>query len=356
MVSLYLCSGEPAAGKSLIALALGLRMQEEGRAVGFFKPLGMHPVRLEGEMVDEDAAFIARTLELGDPLTDISPVVITRELTAAALSQEGPDLRSAVHSAFARIRSGKEVLIISGTGSALATGWLLGWPAHSVAGLVGARTIIVNRYLGERSLDVVLAARHMMAESAVGVIFNAVPPGHMATVHERVKPYLEHLGLPVLGVLPTDTVLSSISVRELARELGAEVLCCEPALDRMVEHFSVGAMTVESALRYFRRTPHKAVITGGDRADIQLAALDTDTRCLILTGDLAPSSQILALAEERGVPILLVPRDTLSVIAQVEGMLGKLRVREPQKVARARELVGRYADYDRIMQTLLAAV
>ena len=36
----------------------------------------------------------------------------------------------------------------------------------------------------------------------------------------------------------------------------------------------VGAMSVESALSYFRRKPNKAVITGGDRADIQLAALE----------------------------------------------------------------------------------
>jgi BioD-like phosphotransacetylase family protein len=39
----------------------------------------------------------------------------------------------------------------------------------------------------------------------------------------------------------------------------------------------VGAMSAENALSYFRRKAHKVVITGGDRPDIQLAALETST-------------------------------------------------------------------------------
>lgn len=49
----------------------------------------------------------------------------------------------------------------------------------------------------------------------------------------------------------------------------------------MVEHLMIGAMDVDSALTYFRRKPNKAVITGGDRPDIQLAALETSTKCTI---------------------------------------------------------------------------
>ena len=58
-------------------------------------------------------------------------------------------------------------------------------------------------------------------------------------------------------------------------------------------------------MTYFRRKPNKAVITGGDRADIQLAALETSTRCLILTGNLYPSPAVLNRAEELCVPVLL---------------------------------------------------
>ena len=60
----------------------------------------------------------------------------------------------------------------------------------------------------------------------------------------------------------------SISVGQLARGLGGEIVCAPEASEELVEYLMVGAMNVDSALTYFRRKPNKAVITGGDRSDI----------------------------------------------------------------------------------------
>ena len=89
----------------------------------------------------------------------------------------------------------------------------------------------------------------------------------------------------------------------------------------------------------------KGIITGGDRPDIQLAALETDTRCLILTGNLYPNDIIIARAEERNVPIMVVPRDTLTVVQQVEDIMGTLRIRDERKTNRAIELVNAELDF-----------
>ena len=67
--------------------------------------------------------------------------------------------------------------------------------------------------------------------------------------------------------------MRSISVRDIVGRLKADVLCCGDRLDLMVETLTIGAMNVNSALRYFRKGINMAVVTGGDRADIQLAAL-----------------------------------------------------------------------------------
>ena len=66
---------------------------------------------------------------------------------------------------------------------------------------------------------------------------------------------------------------------------------------------TVGAMTADAALSRFRRSSNKAVITGGDRTDIQLAALETSTTCLILTGNLRPSPLVIKQAEEFGIAV-----------------------------------------------------
>jgi BioD-like phosphotransacetylase family protein len=131
-------------------------------------------------------------------------------------------------------------------------------------------------------------------------------------------------------------------VGTLAAALGATaVRGDEGAAGAMLERFCVGAMDVEHALRVFRGVPRKAVVTGGYRTDIQLAALETDTVCLVLTGGVPPNEIILARARERGVAILTVPEDTMAVVDRFERLLGRLRIREPEKSVRGVELVRR---------------
>jgi len=119
-----------------------------------------------------------------------------------------------------------------------------------------------------------------------------------------------------------------------------------------VEHLMVGAMNVEAALRYFRRKPNKAVITGGDRPDIQLAALETSTKCLILTGNLEPSPIILGRAEEIGVPVLLVREDTLTTVQNIESFFGKTRFHQPKKIECFERLLEEHFDFAKLDEAL----
>jgi len=114
----------------------------------------------------------------------------------------------------------------------------------------------------------------------------------------------------------------------------------------------VGAMGQEKALRFFRRVANKAVITGGDRADIQLAALETSTKCLILTGGFQPSAIVLGRAEELGVPMVLVPYDTLTTVEKTEKIVGHLRIHEAQKVARLKEILTEQVTIDEIKKSI----
>ena len=112
----------------------------------------------------------------------------------------------------------------------------------------------------------------------------------------------------------------------------------------------VGAMGQEQALKFFRRKANKAVITGGDRADVQLAALETPTKCLILTGNFQPSSVVLGRAEELGVPMILVNYDTLTVVEKVGDIIGHVRFHEVKKIDKIVDVVREYIDTDRILK------
>ena len=118
-------------------------------------------------------------------------------------------------------------------------------------------------------------------------------------------------------------------------------------MDALVEYLMVGAMTAGSALTYFRRRPNKAVITGGDRHDVQLAALETSTRCLILTGNQRPSAVVLNRAKEVDVPIIVVEPDTLTTVQMVEPIFGKTALHQDRKSEYFQDLLEERFDFAR---------
>ncbi|NLE76688.1 MAG: phosphotransacetylase family protein, partial [Chloroflexi bacterium] len=201
-------------------------------------------------------------------------------------------------------------------------------------------------------VDNALTARKRLGDSMLGVVINVVPRPRMEFAETVIRPFLEAHNVPVFGILPQERLLQSLSVGEIHEALGGDMLCCHERTDQLVEHLMVGAMSVDSALTYFRRKPNKAVITGGDRPAIQLAALETSTRCLILTGNIQPNPIILSRAEELGVPMIMVPYDTLTTVEIIERFFGKTRFHQGKKIAALSELLEQRLDWGRLYQAL----
>jgi BioD-like phosphotransacetylase family protein len=333
MVTLYIGSSETYSGKTLTSIVLGTRWQRQGRRVGYFKPLGLLPVTVGGAVSDEDALFVAKCLKLDLAPSDLCPIVLTR----GSCHMDPGLARSRVLKAFESASKDADVMIVSGIGALLSRGSMLGLNGVRMAELLDAKVLLIGKCESYLDADSVLASRQALGERLIGAFLNLVPPRLKEEIWDHVIPCLEASGLTIFGLLPRDPVLHSVTVKELAEATGGEFLSGAEAADELVENFVVGAMGVEYALRYFRRTPRKCVITGGDRSDLQLAALETPTRCLVLTGDLRPSHTVLARAQELGVPVLLVKDDTLGTVSTIDEMLGKLRVREPKKIDHAIE-------------------
>ena len=95
-----------------------------------------------------------------------------------------------------------------------------------------------------------------------------------------------------------------------------------------------------------------AVVTGADRTDIQLAALEASTQCLILTGAGSPLPQLINRAEELEVPLLKVDHDTLSTVEVIEQAFGHVRLHEAVKATYAFRLVEENCQLDRLLKNL----
>ncbi len=353
-MNLYVASTSGNSGKTLVVLGLAKIWAARGVSVGYVKHLGKAPVIEHGSVVDEDASFLAKELGLPGPPEATCPVVITQDLVISAYRRDLTELRERVGRAIAEAAARCDVLLLGGAAN-LRDGIFLGLAPLDIVAAHDCKVLLVDRFRGERSMDQVLWAAGVLGDRLLGVILNRVDPERETFVRDMVRPFFESRGIRTYGAVPMDPLLDSVSVAALAAALPATVAWGDERLDTMIEHVCVGAMDVESAWRVFRRIPRKAVVTGGARADIQLAALETDTRCLVLTGGIPPNDLILHKAEEKGVPVLVCRDDTMVTVERFERLVGRHRIRESAKIARGVGLVSAHVDAAGILAALRGA-
>lgn len=351
---LFIGSIEAHSGKSSIVLGLAHRLRKSGLTIAYAKPLTTAS-DAPSDYDQGDVAFLATTLGLGGDQLLPSLVQVDDKTVAARLQQRDQADYPALLSA--QLRSAMpggsdqplaDILLLEGP-SSLVEGYLFDLALPKMAAVLDAAVVLVVRCNQRVPIDGILVAQSELGDRLVGVILNDVSPAVMVNARDTAVPFLEANGIAVLGLLPHSDLLRSVSVAELVRRLNAEVLCSAERLDLMVESLCIGAMNVNSALEYFRKGHNMAVITGGDRADLQLAALETSTQCLILTGRMAPTATILSRAEEMEIPILSVDLDTLTTVELIEKAFSEVSFHEQVKAQCVFQLSDDHIDLPRLL-------
>ena len=349
MIALYLTSTGEAAGKSALCAALGSDFKAEGRRVGFFKPVAIPPEKAVSDAVDKDTEFIKQLLSLEELVELLCPVLLSTTDFTASANERDPAWLKKVREAYAKVSQGKDVVLIEGV-SGFKAGSVQALAASRTLEALDARAILIISYQNDLEASQIVSAARALAGRLLGLIINAVPQRRLESVKANLVPSLEKSGIKVMGVLPEDRVLFTVSVGELAQHLGGTILNSPEHSGKLVESVMVGAMSPDPAVSYLSLKQNKAVITRGDRPDIQLAALVTSTSCLILTGNMAPLPNVLNRALEVKVPIVLVKEDTVRTLEALEGVLDIAKFSHIKKVERLGQLLEQHLDLEPLYQ------
>jgi hypothetical protein len=328
--SLFIGSVSERSGKTIVSLGLGSNAPGK---VGFFKPFKETIVYARNRILDQDAYLMKRVLDIEIEEETISPCTydIFRPVSMGKIMES-----------YDKAREGCDTMIVEGTRD-ITTGYIHDVSGPAIAQAIGADMVLVGDS-SPGALDKIAVMKNILEDYNIefkGVILNM-------TDDPAVEVFLREKGIKVIGSIPSIEELKKFRVREIADTLGAEVIVGEENMDRLVEDMMVGAMTPESAIKYMRRVDRKALITGGDRSDIQMAALSTDTSCLILTGGLYPVKTVVSKAYEKGVPILLVRYDTLTAAEMVEHLIARIDPEDKAKINLISETVKNNIDLDLI--------
>lgn len=336
MVALYVVSAEEADGRTTVCAGLGKHLLDDGKRVGFLK-LGVAGNAPTGS--DGDASFMKQILALPEPEDSLCPQI----------SDEGV-LAKRVKEAYDRVSRGKDVVIIEGM-CGQSPDNNLSKESYEIAETLKAKVVIVEDY-HQSPASQLIKVYQGFGENLLGIVLNKVPVSQLKRVAEEVFPQFEQAGISVLGELPEDRVLFALTVGELASHIQGKILNNAEKSEELVENIMAGAMCVDSGLDYFGRKTNKAVIVGDDHPDMQMAALETSVRCLVVSGDAAPIDYVRYRAEEKGVPIILTKSDTNTIVESVEEALDKAKFNQERKLVKLAEIMKQHLNVQDIYKGL----
>lgn len=332
MKSIFVSSITPRSGKTVITLGLALNSKV---FTGFFKPFQEKLITVNGHLVEEDAYLMQSIIDFEASTSELCP--FPRESIPSLTMDQIVD-------AYERVSKGKELMIIEGV-EFITAGFLYGLSGFDIVERLGSDFILLSN-ADQDSLDRLALIKHYLDYRGIplkGVILNFCDD-------VGLENFLRSKGIPVVGSMPYTPSLRALHVFEIVEELNGIVLAGNENLGNIVEKTIIGAMSRESALRYFERVPNKAVITGGDRNDVSLAALETSTSCLILTGGLLPSQEVIDRARSLGVPLVSVRDDTLTASEAIDRMIARIDPNDEKKIRLIKEEVARNVDVSRILR------
>ena len=302
---LYIVSAEEAAGKTTICAGIAINLLNTGKKVGY-----LNPQETEKGATGGDIAFMRKTLGLTDAVN-------------------APD-----------IVQGRDIVLVEAMLGTKA-GDLATKETYGAAKEMQAKVIAVEAYGGDAAGVKYAALYKGFGENFLGAVINKVPRSRMKSAREKAGGG----DIKIIGMIPEDRVLLAITVGELADIIKGKIISSPEKSDELVENYLLGALTPDTGTEYFQRKGRKAAVVRQERADMQMAALETPISCLVLAGGSQPPIHYVRdKAARKGVPIILTESGIEDIVEKIEGSLLKKRLNQDKKLAKLGEIVKQNLD------------
>ena len=344
MKPLIIASTRKNAGKTSVLVGLAGALQKK---VGYIKPLGDRFLYRKKRLWDYDAALFVSLFHLDDQPERIS---IGFDHSKLRYMYDRSSITREMKRMMEEVGKGKDRLFVE-CGKDLTYGASVYLDPLTLSQATGSQVVVVTG--GEEDEiadDLAFLRRFVGADEAHvgGVIINKVK--RLDDFRTSHLPEINELGVRVLGIIPYEPDLTTLSASTVAEKLFARVIAGERGLHKTIRNVLVGAMSVGALeTKPVFSKPDKLILTSGDRSDLVLAALEAGgTSCIVLTHNIVPPSNVTAEANERDIPILLVPDDTYAAAIQVVNLEPLLTAADSDKIGLLTRLVEQHVDLEAI--------
>ena len=310
MSVLAIISNSNGSGKTATASALKIQLEKSGLRLTLIKLSST----TESSEVENKVYSHLQTKSKGPTFIDINPEGINQS--------DIQNLQSIVKAT----ASGNNILAIE------ITSYLSDDITQTIISELDAKVLIVSAHTSDMP-D--LSLRKLMKNYSariIGIIINKQLRHRKSEMEENVLPKLSEFDVNCLGIIPEEKSLMAVSLTDLAEYLKAKLVTENEPEDKLIDYFLIGGMGLDPGKSYFATRDRKAAVIRGDRPDLQMASLETDPECLILTNGIEPIEYVKYEAEEKDIPIYVVEKSTQEIMSVLDEIQTTVSFDHPQKI------------------------
>jgi BioD-like phosphotransacetylase family protein len=346
MRPLFVSSTGNLAGQSLVAWHLLRRLAERRLSPGFYKPLGRVD---ETTPVDPDVALFTHLFDLPETPDALCP------FTLQGYRDHAPEFTDAgfldqVGARFDAVSGAHAAMVVLGSSDIFAAPDFLGLPDHRFIERLGARVVLVDRFVSE-SMTVysALAVGSFLGDRLRAIVINRVPPEAEPRLRAKLAPLVRARPGTQVVTVPEDRVIAAHPVADYVETLGGRVLATPTGASRLVAESTIGSSPLQGPMRLLRRIPGKILLLGGTAAQLADPGFAPAPCGVLLPGGRLPADAVVAACETAGVTLIVVPLDAFAVLDRLERQRFELSPAHAYKVERLETLLGGGLDPDRLL-------
>jgi BioD-like phosphotransacetylase family protein len=313
---------------------------------------------VRGHQVDEDSVLLDTIYQVRVPIESMSPVAVDSTFTRRFLKNPGPmleQLEDKICRAFDRVSWEKDFTLIEGTGHA-GVGSVFDLSNARVAKLLGAKVIIVTPGGIGRPIDEIAMNKALFDKfgvEVIGAILNKVEASKIPQITEYAGLGLARHGVPLLGVLPIQSLLSAPNLAQVAEEIsGHWINAREAGANERVHRVVVGAMAATGIVEFLK--PGVLIITPGDREDIVMAAISRAVKGpaiagLILTNGIAPTPALRQHIAQSRIPVITAAEESYTITSKIHDMTVKTQPQDTDKFPVIKRMITEHVNLKRLL-------
>ena len=222
---------------SCLGVLTGLRRHFPNGKINYMKPVGQKYVTVDGVKVDKDVVLFKKWFDIAATPSQMSPVVIPAGYTRdyiSGLNDRQSQIDDIVR-AHEAVSEGCDMMVIEGTGHS-GVGSVIEVNNAQVAKELGAKVVLIGPGGLGSSFDELELNRMMFQNYGVevaGVILNKCTPSKIPMLRDYFSRLVEARwpGIPLLGLVPDNSFLTTSTLADLRKHLDADLLAGEECED-----------------------------------------------------------------------------------------------------------------------------